>query len=342
MRRSVRGGIVAALALGAAAGENAALAFCRTSTCPLPADFSPSDAGCQPADFEAYCAGLDPPVVPHPVWWRNACQSYDIQQDASAQVPYDVAVTSFATAFSKWTGADCPDGGHPSISIENLGPVACDEVHYNDNTTGQGNQHVIVFRDEVWPHPDDLNNTLGLTTITFDPDTGEIYDADMEINSTVPLTVSGPVPSSGNDFLSIITHESGHFFGMAHSNDDLATMYAHYTPGSTYMRNLTSDDTAGICSIYPTASSSGGGMRAVDPAVVDGGLVPEDPCDPTPRHGFQSDCVEPPSTKKSGGCAVAATAGAEDAPGGRAAGAALLVSAAVAAAFGVRARRARR
>jgi hypothetical protein len=268
-------------------GERGASAFCRTSTCPLPADFSPSSAGCEPSGFAQYCASLTPPVVPHPVWWRNACQSYDIQQNASKQVPYDTAAADFATAFSKWTGATCPGGGHPSIAVMDLGKVECDEVHYNDNTTGMGNQHAIIFRDSGWPYPNDLNNTLGLTTITFDPDTGEIYDADMEINSSVPLAVTDPVPAAGNDFMSIITHESGHFFGMAHSNDGAATMFAHYTPGSTYMRNLTADDATGICTVYTPS-----GARAVDSSVASGGTVPEDACDPTPRHGFQSACVE--------------------------------------------------
>jgi hypothetical protein len=225
------------------------------------------------------------------------------------------------------------------MEVTNLGPVACDQVHYNDNTSGQGNQHVIIFRDAQWPHPNDLNNTLGLTTITFDPGTGEIYDADMEINSTVALTVSGPVPANGTDFMSIITHETGHFFGMAHSNDSQATMFAHYTPGTTYMRNLSADDTAGICSIYHP-----GGARAVDPSIADGGVVPEDPCDPTPRHGFQSACIEASGGGGGGkggvGCAVAETG----APAVGLAGATSIASAAAAVAslLALRARRARR
>ncbi len=291
----------AALALGA----RTARAFCRTSTCPLPASFSPSPAGCQPIGFEQYCAGLSTPVVPRPLWWRNACESYDIQQDASAQVPYDFAANAFAAAFGKWTGASCGDAGSPSVAVKDLGPVACDQVNYNDNTSGMGNQHVIIFRDPVWPYPGDLNNTLGLTTITFDPDTGEIYDADMEINSTVPLTLSDPVAPGGYDFMSIITHESGHFFGMAHSNETNATMYAQYVLGSTTKRTLSPDDVAGICSIYPP-----GGVRTVDPAVATGGLLAEDPCDPTPRHGFQSACFDPSGGRSGsgaggGGCSLA-------------------------------------
>jgi MYXO-CTERM domain-containing protein len=182
----------------------------------------------------------------------------------------------------------CSDGalgsGTVSIGVTNPGPVECDQVQYSSD---QGNQHVIIFHDDVWPY-DDPNNTLGLTTITFDPDSGEIYDADMEINATQPLTTSGPLPADGYDFMSIITHETGHFLGMAHSGDDLATMYAHYTPGTVTMRTLTADDTAGICSIYPPD-----GTREVAPTVADGGTIPEDSCDPTPRHGFQSQCAQP-------------------------------------------------
>jgi hypothetical protein len=290
---------VAALAFEVGS-ERDARAFCRTTTCPLPPDFSPSISGCQPPDFAQYCASLDPPVQPLPIWWRNACVSYDIQEDASRQVPYATAVQSFATAFSKWTSVTCSDGslgdGGVSISVTNLGPVECDLVQYSSD---QGNQHVIIFHDESWPY-NDPNNTLGLTTITFDPDTGEIYDADMEINSTQPLTVSGPLPSDGYDFLSIITHETGHFFGMAHSNDDSATMYAHYQPGTTTMRTLTADDTTGICSIYPP-----NGTREVATSVAASGTITEDTCDPTPRHGFQSECAQPVNK----GCAASVGVG---------------------------------
>jgi hypothetical protein len=110
------------------------------------------------------------------------------------------------------------------------------------------------------------------------------------------------VASGAYDFDSIITHECGHFLGMAHTGDDRATMYASYTQGSTYKRILTSDDVSGLCSIYLP-----GGERAVDPsATPDGsGEVPEDACDPTPRHGFSTQCA-PPAAKS---CSVSAGVG---------------------------------
>jgi hypothetical protein len=245
-----------------------------------------------PDGFDAYCASLDPPAKALPVWWRNACVGYDLQQDASAQVPYATASQMVAQAFAKWTSIQCAttdaSGGaagsaRVSIDVRDLGPVQCGLVQYNSD---QGNQHVIVFHDDQWPH-NDANNTLGLTTVTFNPDTGEIYDADMEINATVKLAVGDPVPPDGYDFQSVITHESGHFLGLAHSGDDRATMFASYSAGTTFKRILTADDVGGLCSVYLP-----GGLRAADPSV--GGATPEDACDPTPRHGFSTQCASPP------------------------------------------------
>jgi hypothetical protein len=180
-----------------------------------------------------------------------------------------------------------------SIDVRDLGPVACDQVRYNSDGP---NQHAIIFRDDTWPH-NDANNTLALTTVTFNPDTGEIFDADMEINTaTIKVTLHDPVPADGYDFASIVTHETGHFLGMAHSGDGHATMFAHYQQGSTVMRNLTSDDVDGICAIYPP-----GGTRSVSTQVAPSGSVPEDSCDPTPRHGFTTECSQAPAKS----CAVA-------------------------------------
>jgi hypothetical protein len=282
--RSAFGGAVAlSICLGAADGR----AFCRTTTCPLPPDFTPTPGACTPADFESYCASLHPSVKPLPVWWRNACVGYDVQKNASRQVPYETASKLVGAAFAKWTSIAC-DGAsgssRVSIDVRDLGPVSCDEVEYNSD---HGNAHVIVFRDDRWPY-DDPNNTLGLTTVTFDVDTGEIYDADVEINGTVPLAVGDPVPGDGYDFQTVITHEAGHFLGMAHSGDDRAAMFAICEPGTTTKRTLTADDTSGLCSIYPP-----GGLRAADPSL--GKPPEEDACDPTPRHGFSSECAGAPT-----------------------------------------------
>ena len=255
---------IAALVLFA---PSAAHAFCRTTTVAISPSFDSTP------DDPCWTDGL-------PLYWASACVGYSIQQDASKQVSFDDAQTGMETAFAQWTNATCPASGtstKASIDVRFLGAVACHKVEYNQNG---GNANVIMFDDDVWPH-DDSNNTLGLTTVTYNIKTGELYDADMEINTAqVTLTVNGDVPQNGFDFLSIVTHESGHFLGLAHTPDTHATMFAHYTQGATSMRNLSTDDVAGICTIYPPD-----GTRATAT-----GPVPEGSCDPTPRHGYASEC----------------------------------------------------
>jgi hypothetical protein len=259
-----------------------AAAFCRTTTKASPADFSPTpDAPC-------FTAGL-------PLYWKSACVGFTMQQAGSRQISFDGAVQALTAGFARWRGASCPavaGASAVSVDVRYLGPVACDKVEYN-NDPRIGNANVIIFRDDAWPH-DDPNNTLALTTVTYNPATGELYDADMEINTKEhKFTVSDPVPSDGVDFGSAITHEAGHFLGLAHSVDEHATMFARYAPGATTMRNLASDDVAGICSAYgPDATRSTGS-----------GVIAASACDPTPRHGFASACGVPVSS----GCTAAPT-----------------------------------
>ncbi len=263
-----------ALGLGAAAlvaAPREASAFCRTTTVPVVADFQPSPTKCWDQG--------------NPLFWRNSCVGYSVQRSASRQVAFEDAANGISRAFTKWTGASCPTEGtgrsRVSIDVRDLGPVDCGEVNYNQNGA---NQNVIVFRDDKWPH-NDSNNTLALTTVTFNPETGEIYDADMEVNThDQRVTLLDPVPPDGYDFASIVTHETGHFLGLAHSGDNRATMFANYTPGATAMRNLTADDVAGVCSVYRPD-----GARAV----LNGKVTPGPQCDPTPRRGYTSTCEEP-------------------------------------------------
>ncbi len=280
-----------AFAIGTLAGAGAlvadpreASAYCRTTTVPVVADFQPSPTKCWDQG--------------KPLFWRNSCVGYSVQRSASRQVAFEDAANGISLAFTKWTGASCATEGtgrsRVSIDVRDLGPVDCGEVNYNQSGA---NQNVIVFRDATWPHSDS-SNTLALTTVTFNPETGEIYDADMEVNThDQRVTLIDPVPPDGYDFASIATHEVGHFLGIAHSGDNRATMFANYTPGATAMRNLTSDDVAGICAVYRPD-----GTRAV----LNGKVTPGPQCDPTPRRGYTSACEEPTTKTCTGSSQVAA------------------------------------
>ncbi len=303
-------GVAAAVALALALHAEVAVAFCRTTTVAVVADFQPSLTRC-------WTEGL-------PLYWRNPCVGYGVQRNASGEVGFDDAANGISQAFLRWTRASCPSTGsrrsRTSIDVRDLGAISCGEIGYNQSGA---NQNVIVFRDDTWPHSQ-TDNTLALTTVTFNPNTGEIYDADMEINTHGQnITLVEPVPPGASDFASIVTHEAGHFLGLAHSGVRNATMYASYTPSSTAMRELTSDDVAGICVVYRPD-----GARPVTDAGETGAPMQ---CDPSPRRGFTSECAEPPKRTCMGSSQVAA--GQPMASGG------LLVFVSVAAALGTRRRR---
>lgn len=291
-RRLVLAALYASGALGIAAGimlaPTTAHAFCRTTTTPIPASFSPT-RGCFTDGFTLF--------------WRGACVSYSVNSAASADIPLADAKRVIDAAFKSWNDVSC-GGSAVGITASNIGDSACAEVKYNQYGP---NQNVVIFRDDTWPYADP-NNTLGLTTVTFNAENGEIFDADMEINASGKnLSISDTVPANGFDLLSVITHEAGHFLGLAHSTDNKSTMFASYRPGTSALRTLSADDGAGECEIYPSAS-----RRRVDTSLSSTGLIPAGVCDPTPRHGFGAEsCAGNPAPEdsggSSGGCAVAAS-----------------------------------
>jgi hypothetical protein len=149
---------------------------------------------------------------------------------------------------------------------ETGGPIICDQPEFNKSAP---NANVWMYRDDEWPYVG-ANSTLALTTITFEVPTGKILDADVEINSfKIDLTTDG---AGGSDLQSIVTHEAGHFLGLAHSMVKTATMNAQYQPGQISFRSLDPDDQAGICAVYPPDRDA--------PACTQ----------PAPRHGFSRYC----------------------------------------------------
>src|SRR5262249_41096069 len=76
------------------------------------------------------------------------------------------------------------------------------------------------------------------------------FDADVEFNTAdYEFTVGDD--NVHYDFLSIATHEVGHFLGFAHSEQPGTVMTPTYPPGSTALRNLSPDDAMGMCATFP-------------------------------------------------------------------------------------------
>jgi hypothetical protein len=262
----------AVLVLLSLSGARDAFAYCRTRTIETKADYDATTEGC----FK----GGDP------LFWRNSCIGYSIQQEGTKQIAYNIVADLLSTAFTRWTGATCPVDANgrsrPSIDVRDLGPVACGEIKF---VSGAANQNVVVFRDDTWPY---AHTVLGLTKVQYLPSTGEISGADMELNMVdmPPFRTEDPVGDGDYDFLSVVTHEAGHFFGIAHSDTKASTMYAFLSRGQAFTRRLAADDIDAICEVYRPNG---------DRSVLKEKVTAAPQCDPTPRGGYASECQEKPS-----------------------------------------------
>ena len=239
-------------------------AYCLTYTC----DAKKGDC---PLDPETGCN-----IGGFPLYWASSVVSFDVQQDGSKRqgISYDQLHTVVVNAFARWQQATCDEqGNHPSIELKDFGKVECAKPEYNKS---QPNQNVITFHDSEWPYKNSGAETLALTTVFFSPETGEIYDANIELNSYDAQFVIGASQADDehDDLNAVLTHEIGHFLGLSHSRDGEATMYASYKPGMT---TLEADDVAAICASLPPGRTLG---PLGDPPGV-------------PRHGFSTECGGP-------------------------------------------------
>jgi hypothetical protein len=238
-----------------------ASAYCRETTC------DPSGARCDPPQ-ENDC-GV-------PLSWERTCIGFATDAAGSAFIPAATARAVLGQAFATWEAADC-GSGKIGVHVEDMGYVNCGATEYNDHA---GNANVLAFRDREWPHPEGIDN-IALTTVTYDVKTGVIFDADIEVN-TAQYQITVDDKTVRYDLLSVLTHEAGHFLGLAHSADQMATMFANYTEGDLGDRSIDPDDVTGICVVFP-------------PATV------KDTCNPIPRHGFATQCS---SDQPKVGCTV--------------------------------------
>lgn len=256
LRRRVLAASCAALGLLAVAGD--ADAFCRSTTCRTTATKEcPTDEdGCSTEGAKLF--------------WPTACISYATNKLGTSDLDPLETRAIIRKTFQAWSDVDCADGTVAAMTFQEREPIPCKKSQYNK--TGP-NVNVILFQDSNWKYRG-IDGTLAKTSVTYNDDTGEIYDADIEVNTANnTVTITDDPAKVEYDLQAILTHEVGHFIGVAHSPDPSAVMFASYSPGSTAQRTLHPDDVAAVCGIYP----EGGGNA----------------CQTEPRNGFSPDCADP-------------------------------------------------
>jgi MYXO-CTERM domain-containing protein len=242
------------LALAALGSTHDAAAYCRTTTCG-----SQDSADCAEA---TKCAGGGVPL-----YWPIPEVTIGVENGSVLRaIAVETARDVLTASMGAWTSVDCGGGQHPSISVApiEITPIDPSAGSPIDRDATADSVSALRFFDDSWPHD---GSAIALTTVRYGIESGKIVAADIEANSADNnLTV---VDTGGEfDLQSVLTHESGHFFGLAHVVEMDATMYAAYTGGGNIdRRSLEQNDKEGICAVYPPGRfdqpQSGCGCRTV-------------------------------------------------------------------------------
>ena len=247
-----------------------AQAFCRTTTVRSPPTFDGMDS--------CWSEGK-------PLYHASACLPYRLLAKESAIIPNAVLSEKLGRAFGVWTAPNptCT----PGISAIELAPTA--DTVIVGYRMGERDRNLIGV-PPTWPHSD-ATESLSLATLIFNPDSGEVYGEDLEVNGDVRWSFTESPPPDGFDLQAVLTHEVGHMLGIAQSSAVDATMLARYEPGSIDQRTLHADDQAAICAVYPNR-----GQR-----LAGAGLIPSTACRLAPGDPDRG-CGEPTITH---GCSTA-------------------------------------
>lgn len=254
--------ILRALAFGAATWSltASAFAYCRTTVCDPRKSCEQDPEICCVEDGD-YCD-----VNTAPISWPTSCVSYNVHEDGSSKLDISAGTLSdiLDDAFDSWLSVNCGDG-LVSLGVEYRGTAECGKPEYNLRDNDR-NANVWMFRDSgtstgtTEPMGSRLDAAaLAVTTVSFNEETAQIYDVDVELLSSVADFTTSDTDVSV-DLASVVTHEVGHFLGLDHSRKEEATMQAGYVPGSIGPRTLTQDDEAGICAVYPEDRDFPGGQ----------------------------------------------------------------------------------
>lgn len=240
----MRRALSAALALALLTAPRAARAWCRTTS-----EMQQDATAC-------VATGV-------PLFWGVRCIALSLNASTLPAGMSSAQVRGLlGDALSAWGAVRC-DGQRPSVDLSQ-GPLTSSAAGYFG---GVANTNVVTFRQD-WRAAGLPPSAIALTVVTFVQTTGEVRDADVMVNLTVPLSASAD--ARGNDLPTALVHEVGHVLGLDHSNERTAVMW--YGAGRGEQRRaLQPDDVAGVCAIHPpslqrpcapTADDAGCGCRA--------------------------------------------------------------------------------
>ncbi|MDF2694918.1 MAG: hypothetical protein K0S65_3301 [Labilithrix sp.] len=222
-----------------------ASAFCRTTTC------DPSSDECRRNENGCVRDGV-------PIKWKELPLVYRFHGGGSSKLDTSAARSAIRSAFDAWENVECSKGRtslrfREGSDIEDDKPLGKKEA---------SEKFGIFFRDDEWPH-DDADESLALTTQIYGKTSGTIDYADIEINTAdTDFRLTDDEGQEKVDLQAVVTHEVGHYIGLAHSNDPDSIMVARYCASADrcgqstdVARGLSEDDRTAVCTVYPPSAN---------------------------------------------------------------------------------------
>lgn len=211
---------------------------------------------------QAYKCSQVPPAGPS-LFWPSRLQSYAVHERGSDDVDDGSEFEAVERSFDTWQQVACSDFAF-------LGERTSARLIGYDWRTPEDNENLVIWRNgdaddpvDQWHHE---YGSIAMTTTTFNSRTGELLDADIELNG-VRFPFSACDPGSPGclvdyDVQNTVTHEIGHVLGLDHPDPaqpgaSETTMFASAPRGEVKKRDLHPEDIEGMCFIYPIGAPVG-------------------------------------------------------------------------------------
>jgi hypothetical protein len=176
-----------------------------------------------------------------PLRWPRGAVRFQVETSPDLPLSPEHLTDVVAAAFAPWAALP----GDP-LDLE-AGPPVADGFGYE---LGGANANVVRWEAHEWEYD---HEALMLTFTHYRTSDGALVDADILVNGVDHAWSAGAGEAGADrfDLQSALTHEAGHFLGLAHSPDHPeATMYPSIAAGDRSRRELAGDDAAGFASLY--------------------------------------------------------------------------------------------
>lgn len=210
-----------------------------------------------------------------PLHWATSQPIYRLNLQGFPGLTTDQVRLAARESFDTWEAVEC-NGGPVGFSFWEAGPTAERSKRYEGATPLENINVIAYLTADEWRTAGMSSDAYAITGVWFTKSTGEIVGADILFNGT--MGPFGLCPDTGCpdetvvDLRNVLTHEIGHFIGLAHSDVPESTMACNAMRADVDKRTLADDDRAGLCAAYPDVAQfdrdlrfRGGATCSLDP-----------------------------------------------------------------------------